>query len=74
MSKSKIHYVAYEVEVYPRCGVFKNRPNVTTNKDEVTCKSCLWYDLDEWKASWDFGDIFKIARASAQEKEESMET
>lgn len=75
MSKQKVHYIPYEIDVFPRCRVSKNQTFVTTtNKDEVTCKACLKYDLDEWKGTSDIVDIFNIAKASAQEKEESMET
>lgn len=73
MNKQKVHYIAYEVDIYPICGVYKNRvPSVTTNKAEVTCKACLRWNLDDVRKTADIIEIFRIAKASA--KEESMET
>ncbi len=63
----KIHYVPYADRVNPMCGVYKSRQaNVSSNKSEVTCKSCLRWNFDAATRTADIIDIFDVAKESAQ--------
>lgn len=59
-----IHFVSRAIDVYPICGVYKNRTgtNKTIHPEEVTCKSCLRWDMAALKRYADINDIYDITR------------